>query len=67
VQSVLELAARVSQLSLILSKISSVPGDFLVVIADLLPISKDFLFAGPVADIPAKLGSILSQLFEVTP
>jgi hypothetical protein len=50
---------------LILPKVSSVVGDFLVVIADLFSISTDFLLAGPVANIAAKLGFILSQLLEV--
>ena len=65
VQSVFELAASISQFSLILPEVSSVPGDFFVVIADLLSIPKDFLFAGAVADVSAKLGFILSQLLEV--
>jgi hypothetical protein len=65
VQSVFELAASVSQFTLILPKVSSVPGYFLVIVANLLSITKNFLFAGAAADISAKLGFILSQLLVV--
>jgi hypothetical protein len=64
-QSAFELAAGVSEFSLVLTKVSSVPGNFPIIIANLLSISKDFLFAGAVANISAKLGAILPQLFIV--
>jgi hypothetical protein len=65
VQSVFELAAGLSQLTLIFTKVSFVSGEFPVVIANLLSISGDFLFAGTVTNISAKLGAIVPQLFMV--
>jgi hypothetical protein len=61
----LELAASGAQVGLILPQLSPVVADFLQIISDLLPVLQDFLFAGSVADIPSKLGSIFSQLLII--